>query len=72
MPLYSPGDIICRSNDWGEQVCLILDIRMTEDLFPDDVEYYLMLILKSPSKQTEGGRTELATLLVDKLYKLKA
>lgn len=72
MPLFNHGDIIHRTNEWGEQVYLVMDIRVSENTFPDSLEYYVLLIMRSPSKQTEGHTVELATSIIDKMYKLKA
>jgi hypothetical protein len=72
MPKFSPGDIIIKASPiWGDTLALVLAIGEAGDIDPDDVEYYELLYLSKPNPDA-ADHHQLATWLVDKLYKLKA
>jgi hypothetical protein len=71
MPRYNIGDIIIRQDAWGETIALVAGIETAINTFPDNVEYYKLLILKEPHDSFQNTTLELATWLVDKTFKIK-
>jgi len=68
---FKKGDIIIRTSEWGDTIALVTGVEAAQDTFPDDLPYYQLLYLTSPYSEIPNSQ-QLATWIVDKIYKLKS
>ena len=71
MAKYKTGDMIIKQDpNWGETIALVTGTDTATNTFPDQVEYYKLLIIKQPVDDYSNLNIELATWLVDKTYNI--